>query len=1338
MNRNRPTASAPTTLPFWEELDDAGFEEYCVALLNLQPKVICERGGRPVEQRIVSAVRQLGGRRSQRGIDIRAKTDRGEEWLFQCKRVQSFREADARKVVSEAETGFPRADHYVLVVTCGLSTPVLDILNRAKWLHPWDSSRLTTETQKLEPMENGMNLVRRFFHRDDWVKRLFRWGDQPLLSWQEFFKDDLLPGRVFHHQAPIIAREHALTRLLAFAREGAGRAFVFSGAGGQGKSRLLLELARRVEGASEHATRVRFLSPARSGLLEDQADFLSREKELLLIVDDAHRLDAALADVARAASRAESVRLLVATRPHAVEAVKSQLFRSGYEARLEEPLRLGALSSEDMVKLAEDILGPRWSLHAPWLAGVADRCPLLVVVGGALLKSGNMGSGMTDKEEFRERVFKGFRQDFLRLQPDGKKEKIDRLIQVLSFVSPAAKGEGLYKLAADIIGSSVIEVAEDLEKLKAAGLVVENREGVRLYPDLFADAVLLDSCLDRSNQASFLCKTLLGKISLSEFPAVMRNIAQADWEARTKKGARNSLFDPVWEQFLMRFKGGVWQDRNESWEKTFQRYLEEEPATQKPDRSEMLAQWASFSAFLPERTLELAKVAIETAQPSGTQDPEAQRAARSEICAALPPMLAPIVSWQPQYAAEALDLLWSLDFGDSATASSSTSNPIAAIAMAASFDVHKHPTAATPVVDWLEQKLSEPDGFDRIRQTPWVLAALLKPFFERIIEHQWATNEVAHVRLFHVPPETTRPLRRRALAIGEEFLLSTDQVLATAALPVLKEALAATRMKFGLQPSPADYEGWRPDRMDALRVLKRALEVHQSSTALMLHMRAILRDRAHRDPDAQIKSACEAVLDVWPATFEMDAARALTGWHEDLVHVGPGPNLKERLAEAQGRWEAFCADVAQRASDRYPDARRLCDFLREQHRMLARPNVAFQADSILAPVAALSTFWCASLMKELTMAEDGSLDRFLGPVLRRSAADAPVEYHEALEHIVERGRPEQACALISFLGWKHTHGGGLGETEREGLLRLAGRPEDPVLWQSAWTLGIHFGQEPNWALTVLSRLRPKEERSTAALLEALDHLNATILDGPAAVLIAKCFENAGEQILTDSLTTPHLLCNLGQKFPKQLYEHLRNLLDRAMSEGRAVGRISRGIDDVSFGSINDADYLAGEIAEQWRKALAGGPDEQARLDLTRGLLWSEATGADERLRAIIEGCRNSRELRLAARLAAPRGTAFVFRLPTLVRLLLMRGKEFGGIDAIRETLYILACEGSRSFTEGELDPESHYISAQAQDLANRYRDDAVLAPFYRAIVESESRSLRRHQELLQEEGQEIG
>ena len=247
---------------------------------------------------------------------------------------------------------------------------------------------LTTLVSNLEAREGGINLVNRFFGPET-AKKLFPCSTQPLLTWQEFFARDLSQERKqFHHRIPFVSRGDALSRLENFADSGAGRALILSAAGGQGKSRLLLELARHLE-QKPHAPRVRFLNLSRHGLTGEQSDFLAREEQnLLLIVDDAHRLDAAMEDVARATANAKSVRLLVATRPQALEALQSQLYKSGYAEKLEEPLRLRRWKSEDIHKLAEEVLATEHRAQAAPLAELADRCPLLVILGGALMNSG--------------------------------------------------------------------------------------------------------------------------------------------------------------------------------------------------------------------------------------------------------------------------------------------------------------------------------------------------------------------------------------------------------------------------------------------------------------------------------------------------------------------------------------------------------------------------------------------------------------------------------------------------------------------------------------------------------------------------------------------------------------------------------------------------------------------------------------------------------------------------------------------------------------------------------------------------------------------------------------
>ena len=83
------------------------------------------------------------------------------------------------------------------------------------------------------------------------------------------------------------------------------------------------------------------------------------------------------------------------------------------------------------------------------------------------------------------------------------------------------------------------------------------------------------------------------------------------------------------------------------------------------------------------------------------------------------------------------------------------------------------------------------------------------------------------------------------------------------------------------------------------------------------------------------------------------------------------------------------------------------------------------------------------------------------------------------------------------------------------------------------------------------------------------------------------------------------------------------------------------------------------------------------------------------------------------------GSRFVFDFPDIVRSLLARPLDLAVVEGVRDTLWLSACGGGRSYTNHETDPEYRYILERANALANRYRDDPHLGVFYRMIAESE-------------------
>jgi hypothetical protein len=929
---------------------------------------------------------------------------------------------------------------------------------------------------------------------------------------------------------------------------------------------------------------------------------------------------------------------------------------------------------------------------------------------------------------FRERIFKSFKDDFLNRQPESSRERLNRVISFLSFVSPAPKTDALYNKTAEVLGFNALDVGEDVNALLAAGLVVENREGIRLYPDLFADAILLDACRDQKGRPSLLHQAVLSKLAISDFPALMRNVAQADWEARPETGEEGPLFEPVWKEFVRRFQEGVWVLNWEFAKKwLIESYLEGGPRDRRPDRAELLSQWASFAVYLPEKTLELAKLVIESARaaPSpGSSTSESGREIRSSVSATLPPLLKPIVTWHSQYADQALEILWSLDAEEPKSDWQKSSNAVGVVADAASFEFQKPLQTSATIMGWIEKKLRDETAVERLRQQPWILSALLKPFFGRAVDHNWVTGNTAHFSSIPVDVDRTRPLRQRALSIFQSFLRGEDTVLCNAVVPLIEEAIRSRMGSFGASMSESDHEIWRPDRLEVLKMVEEAAQTHRDFPPLLLQFRRILRGRYEYDPDPLLREECRRVLLEMPDTFELRVARALTSLAHDEIKPKLGPTFKADLEAAETKWEEFRRSVAGEIIDRFKTAKEACEFLSRWVRELSALKHAVLGGNLLEPIARISPAWCVSLVEEMLTRHDPTLDEFLWPVLGEAARNAPEAYQNAIRSLPVDGRPQQLSALVSFLGWKHLHGGGLTQLERECVLASTHRTEEAVVTQIASTAGIFFDNDPCWAIEVLNQLKPSGEHGAYQIVQALGHLvekYAALLDQNK---VAQCLSKLGELLFSERLSDDHSLCEVARAFPKEVYECVLSLykrLEAGPAEKHGWGLAER----LSLGPIGDDVYVDREIQTLWQVAVSsdsGSFSQHFRLGLIRSLLWADGPAAPNRLQRLVAACASGEELKLVAKIVATRGSRFVFTFPDIVRPLLTLSEEFGVADEVREALWLSACGGARGYTEHELDPEYRYILEQGEALANRYRDDPRLERFYRMVAESE-----RHQ-----------
>lgn len=218
--------------------------------------------------------------------------------------------------------------------------------------------------------------------------------------------------------------------------------------------------------------------------------------------------------------------------------------------------------------------------------------------------------------------------------------------------------------------------------------------------------------------------------------------------------------------------------------------------------------------------------------------------------------------------------------------------------------------------------------------------------------------------------------------------------------------------------------------------------------------------------------------------------------------------------------------------------------------------------------------------------------------------------------------------------------------------------------------------------------------------------------------VAKCLGNVGEYCFPESSPNEFDLTIVAQQFPIEVYEHMKRLYESAESESVKQTTLHT-TKTPSLGPLNDVLYVDREIDALWDRALEcenGGFSREFRLALIRSLMRADAATALDRIRNFVIACKNASEIKLLAELVATRPSRFVFDHSDVVRAILVRSQEFAATKEVTRTLILSACGGGRTYTDTELDPEYKYILEQGDALANRFRDDPLLQPFYSEIA----------------------
>jgi hypothetical protein len=1298
------------------DLEPRMFELFFSGFLNARPELTVQHHGQTVSRRIASATTYAAGSgRNQKGIDLEAEVEGGEVWVFQCKRVKKWTLGETKEAIEKAREF--KANHYFLVVACDFNSDVHDEVHRHGDWTLWNLDKICAEFRLRVPQALQPKCLP--FLSEEALKRFIPFSTRALISHEEHFRRFLKSESSFRHDWDLVGHEDTLTRLQAFLQEDGPRVFVLSGKGGDGKSRILLELARRLEQAPAGEFDVRCLNPDRSN---DNPEFglQSEAKRQVILVDDAHRPANVPDWLLGWAGGNGQAKVVLAARPQGQEVLLSRAGRVGlHDKILFHPLR--RLTLAESRKLAMQALGDEPKRVVEALLERTKDSPFLTVVAGVLWRGRKIENpGDLSDEEFRRQVFVAFEDENLRLVAESDRPRFQALLRLIAVLGPVTDAAAFVEKAARCLDWNSFDVATALDRLRAAQLIGESPEMLRVVPDLFSDFLVFDLCFGTTVSGMRLMERVVGEFADSG-PVMLRNLAEAAWISRSDGRA-----DP-------KFLGKLLADQYQRFE-----------AASFTDRARSVRQWAQFAVWLPVEALKMGRRAMEWTTAPEPRDPgselgfEDKPGVHADVLRALPALMAPVAMHHEPHRWAALDLLWELglssdwkrfkDHGD---------HPWGVIAQVMAFEVGKAVSVSISALEWLATKLAKPEGLRVLEDPEPVLRIVLSPCFRRNV-HYTETNGKTFTRWeSEVSLERTQPVRDRALGILRDVIVRGSWMAALDALSAAEKAFC--RIVRFRKVDGGDWDEfrarWRLERLKALDLARLAL-THHRQVAVRWWVQREIGNLIQSEEDPEVRFAAERIAKEIPEDLDLRMAGALMR------------QWRYSLDDTDANWLARVEAIARDSATVYPDPDRFVEYLDGLFQHLARACEYPGCHDLYHALARVAPDLALGVARQIV---SRSAPAKVAEAWPRLVVDNPLldpqERWALFEAAARSGCESVRLGLVEYLGWKFAMDVDAppdreklvvetlaGEADVDLAIRLLGMIRRASPSRRAWA----------WGLFLLLPLEEVARKDPERLIEALDSRPDDPSPPPDDLM---------RHVLSTLVHAPRLEIVYGSEvwdrfqrfYPMEVYDLVVARIQRESVDHESVGYEaipSDGVTEFGLPELRQHPRYEAVCEELWQRVLD--PNEPCQW-LWKQLFHAVVThGTGEwlvRLRSQIEKCGSEDELRLLVRLIRFSGSLIVFRKPELVLKVLERAENLGGKSLwsrLRLDLYDSAGLVVKTFPFGEMHAETDYVEAAAMKAAQAHAKDPVLGPFYRWIVEQEAAKRRAQRADCEAEATELG
>lgn len=779
----------------------------------------------------------------QSGIDAYVDLERDARWTFQFRQVEDLDVASAKTIVRN--TDFEGQRHFVFVA-CEVGTKVRRYFDSLPDWEIWDVRDISLYVRTM-PTEAGRRLIYQFFG-NAWVGNFFEGSSIASLVSAEVYFAPQGRAEFLRHDLSLAGRERQLTEFREFIASDSSIALI-SGRGGIGKSRFLRELpSLRGEFEMRFATSVA-LTP------EAVADLPLCPT--IIVIDDAHeRNDIAIAlEIAR--QRPITTRVVIATRPHTLDLIRTVVSRHGLNREdIRELTPLDELTREQTKGIIAEVLGPNHDDAVTALTHRVSDSPILAVVGARLMQTKGLNLlALANDEDVRFTVFSRYRDDIL-----GKTASVDQTLARNLLALVASLGPLSISDRRTVATScAFLEIHEDeflraVDDLEAIGILRRRGSGVRVTPEVLADFILEEACMTRSGKETGYASRVFQQFSGVAGTRLLRNLGFVDWQISNSPG-RISILDTVWASLLAEFR-----DSDLS------------------RRYEILAMVEGAALFQPEKALRVVEYVISDADQS--QDLDSQRNSYGSTVLEHLPAILRAIAQHPEYVARATRLLWELGRDDLRPLTSSPAHGFSILCKLAKPRRLLSSEHRSFVISAVSSWLQDSDIHDHHHSLLDIMqAALMRQTMET-----WSESAGSfHTRACTVNPEDGVETRAAATSVVLECSQHARvDVVYRAAKVLIEQAKPMYSGMLGQVVTSDQQAAWKDERLTVLSELDR-IASKTSEPLLALEIVKAVEQLRHYESNKEIKGFCALTVERISARSDLaDVEILVDSWgHRD-------------------------------------------------------------------------------------------------------------------------------------------------------------------------------------------------------------------------------------------------------------------------------------------------------------------------------------------------------------------------------------------------------------------------------------------------------------------------